>query len=246
MILLLDTETTGIEPDSRMVQLAYKIRETGEVVNEYFKPPIEISIGSMAVHHITEEMVEDKPAFDDSPHKQKLIERLNDGGILVAHNAQFDINILNNEGVEVPQYIDTFRLSQHLIESDRYAMQYLRYLLKLKIEGKDTAHDALGDINVLEQLFEYLFELIKKEYKLKKDQEIIDKMLELTQTPVLMKRLMFGKYYGRTFEDVAKVDKGYLEWAYKTEMEKAAFDQREDLVYTLEHYLKDEVNELPF
>lgn len=62
-IILLDTETTSIEPDARLVQLAYKNLATGETLNEYFKPPIPISYGSMAVHHITHEMVADKPAF---------------------------------------------------------------------------------------------------------------------------------------------------------------------------------------
>jgi DNA polymerase III epsilon subunit-like protein len=245
MLIFLDTETTDKEKDSRLVQLAYKIRKTGETVNVYFKPPVEISIGAMAVHHVTNEMVEDKPAFDGSQDKNKLIELLEEG-ILIAHNALFDINILNNEGVSVPQFIDTYKLSQHLIESDRYALQYLRYLLKLKIEGEDIAHNAMGDVNVLEQLFEYLFMTVKDKFELKNDQDVVDKMIELTKTPVLIKKFVFGKYFGREFEEVATVDKGYLEWLYKTESAKSPFDQNEDMLYTLEHYLKIDPNELPF
>ena len=154
MLIILDTETTDKERDSRLVQLAYKVRDTKEMVNAYFKPPVEIAIGAMAVHHVTNEMVADKLAFDASLEKKRLIELL-ETGIVVAHNAQFDVNILKNEGVEVGQFIDTLRVARHLIESDQHSLQYLRYLLKLNIEAE--AHDALGDVNVLEALFEYLF-----------------------------------------------------------------------------------------
>ena len=72
------------------------------------------------------------------------------------------------------------------------------------------------------------------------------KLLELTVTPVLIKKFVFGKYIGRLFEDVAMVDKKYLEWLYNSEIAKMPHDQNEDMVYTLEHYLKVDRNELPF
>ena len=245
MIILLDTETTDKERDSRLVQLAYKIRGGDGEVNEYFKPPAEIEIGAMAVHHITNEMVEDKPAFDGSEDKEKITKLLSDGGIMVAHNAAFDINILKNEGVETQQFIDTFRLSQHLIDSERYALQYLRYFLKLNItDGK--AHDAMGDVNVLEALFEHLVIVTKEKYGIEGDKELIAKMIELTNTPVLIKKFLFGKYFGRTFENIAEVDKNYLKWLYRSETEKDLFSQNEDMVYTLEHYLGIDKNKLPF
>ena len=42
---------------------------------------------------------------------------------------------------------------------EKYNLQYLRYLLELEVEA--IAHDALGDVLVLEQLFERLFNKIK-------------------------------------------------------------------------------------
>ena len=224
MIILLDTETTDKERDSRLVQLAYKIRGEGSEVNEYFKPPVEIEIGAMAVHHITNEAVENKPEFDGSEDKKKIADLLADDGILVAHNAAFDINILKNEGVETHQSIDTFRLSQHLIDSERYALQYLRYFLKLNItDGK--AHDAMGDVNVLEALFEYLVVVAKEKFNIEKDDELIAKLIELSNTPVLIRKFLFGKYFGRTFENIAEVDKNYLKWLHRSETEKDILNQ---------------------
>lgn len=48
-ILLLDTETTGLEgPD--LVQLAYKDMFTGEVHNELYSPDKDIEFGAMAMN----------------------------------------------------------------------------------------------------------------------------------------------------------------------------------------------------
>ena len=64
MFIHLDTETTGTGTDDRLCQLAFKTGQ-GTVVNELFNPKRPIAIEAMAVHHITNEMVKDKPAFKD-------------------------------------------------------------------------------------------------------------------------------------------------------------------------------------
>ena len=234
-IILLDTETTDKDENARIVQLAYKNMATGDKINEYFKPPVPISYGAMATHHVTNEMAADKPIFDQSKHQASLIRILADN-ILAAHNALFDIMVLKNEGVEAGKYIDTLRLARHLVDSEQYNLQYLRYSLKLNVEG--LAHDAMGDVIVLESLFEYLKNAVKKKFVLNSDIEVLQKMLELTQTPVLLNIFGFGKYKGKAFEEVSMIDKGYLEWLYNSESKKSEFEQSNDLIYTLKHYLK--------
>jgi len=234
-IILLDTETTDKDEKARLVQLAYKNMASGDEVNEYFKPPVSISYGAMATHHITNEMVADKPGFDQSEHQSSLIKILADN-ILVAHNAPFDIMILKNEGVETGQYIDTLRLSRHLIESEQYGLQYLRYSLNLNAEG--TAHDAQGDVIVLEALFNYLKDAVKNKFAFNSDDEVIEKMLELTQTPILLTDFSFGKYKGKTFTEVKAIDRGYLKWLHDSESQKSEFEQNDELIYTLGYYLK--------
>ncbi len=242
-LLFLDTETTDINAAARLIQLAYKDTGSGESINEYFKPPapVSISFGAMAVHHITPKMVTDKPAFQGSPTQTKLLELLKDH-LLVAHNAPFDVNILHNEGVRVEtgRYIDTLRLAKHLITSEQYKLQYLRYFLNLDASANAEAlpHDAMGDVIILESLFEYLSNEIQKKFTLGGTDEIIKKMLELTQTPVLLKTLTFGKYINQTFQEVAAADRNYLEWLSASESKKPKAEQNEELVYTLGCYLK--------
>jgi DNA polymerase III epsilon subunit-like protein len=234
-IIILDTETTGLDENSRLIQLAYKNLSSGEIINEYFKPPMPISYGAMATHHVTNEMVADKQSFSESKEKKQLAESLKNS-ILAAHNALFDINVLKNESITVEKYIDTLRVSKHLIISERYDLQYLRYFLNLEIK-EATAHDALGDITILEKLFEHLKGLIKTKLSLATDSLIYEKMLELTNTPVLLNKISFGKYRGKTFEEINQIDSGYLEWLYNSESKKDQREQNEELIYTLKKHL---------
>lgn len=226
--IFLDTECTGVDKDDRLIQLAYK-RNSDEVVpfNELFKPPVPIKIEAMAVHHITEEMVSQKPVFEGSEYATNLQEVLKDG-ILVAHNAKFDIEMLAREFVTVPRFICTMRMAQHLDEDaviPSYSLQYLRYLLKLDVDlGGLVAHDALADVFVLEKLFERLSTKMS-----------VEEMLEVSSKPTLIKRFVFGKYKGQLLKDIAKTDKGYLEWLLSEKKKETQLD--EDWVYTLEQYV---------
>lgn len=233
-IIYLDTETTDRDPNARLVQLAYKIAKTGKEVNEYFKPPVPISIGAMAIHHVTNEMVVLKPEFMGSKHQSNL-EKLLKKNILTAHNAPFDINILQNEGMKIDRYIDTLRVARHVLDSEQYNLQYLRYSLKLNVPG--SAHDAMGDVLVLEALFNCLVKTAQEKFSLSNDKKVIDKFLELTKTPALMKNINFGKHAGKSFEEISETDRGYLLWLHKSESQKDKTEQNEELVYTLNHYL---------
>lgn len=234
-IIILDTETTSLDKDSRLIQLAYKNLNTNEVVNDFFKPPVEISYGAMATHHVTNEMVADKPNFFVSQQKIDLINIL-EKSILVAHNALFDIGILNNEGVKVNKFIDTLRVTKHLINCERYDLQYLRYFLNLDVQAA-VAHDALGDILILEKLFEHLKKLIITKLNLESEDQIIEKMIELTNAPVLLNTISFGKYRGKTFEEINQIDAGYLKWLYDSESKKNQNEQNESLIHTLKKHL---------
>ena len=233
-IIFLDTETTGREESDRLVQLAYKSKASGEVVNEFFLPPIPISYSAMAIHHITNEMVADKSPFVQSGHQKKISELL-ENAILVAHNAPFDITILKKEGVITNKYIDTLRVARHILTSEQYSLQYLRYSLHLEIEA--DAHDALGDILVLEALFNYLQTEIKEKFHFTSEEEVVEKMIYLTTLPVLLESFKFGKYKGKSFKEVSQIDNGYIQWLYNSESAKPKFEQKEDLLYTLKNYL---------
>lgn len=250
-LLFLDTETTGTNTDARLVQLGYSVSNSDAIVEAIFNPTIPIEVGAMATHYITNKMVQECSKFQGSTH-HILLETLLLHRILVAHNAPFDIMILKNEGLETVRYIDTLQVAKHLIDADKYSLQYLRFLLGFELDV--TPHSAGGDIIVLKELFNHLKKLIQEKYSIAKytieqDDLIIEKMIELTNTPVLLKKIQFGKYKGYTFDEIKAIDKMatvnsygkkflYLDWLLEQELKKDKNEQNKDLIFTLEHFIK--------
>ena len=224
MFIFLDTETTDRGPADRLCQIAFKT-EDGLTVNELVNPGMPISIDAMTVHHITNEMVQDKPSFrgSDAWHQlQNLIKP--DSNVMVAHNAAFDVDMLKKEGIEPKRVVCTFKLARYLDKDGlipRYSLQYLRYYLKLNVDA--TAHSALGDILVLEALFQHIHAKAVEEF----EDDAVAKIIEVSNKPVLYRRMPFGKHKGLM---MSKVPADYLKWLAKTDLD-------EDLRYTVYHYL---------
>jgi exodeoxyribonuclease X len=207
-LIFIDTETTGLEEQDRIFQIAYEFQE--KEYNELFKPPLPISCGSMEATHYTNKDVEEKPAFEGS-EMQKHLAEIFEENIFVAHNAKFDIKMIEKENLKVGKFIDTLKVAQFLDPQGKleaYRLQFLRYCLDLNVEDAQ-AHDALGDIRVLKALFVRLFEKMKKD--LGDEKAVIEKMVEISSQPVIYKKINFGKYAGEKLDDVVKKDKGYLE-----------------------------------
>jgi DNA polymerase III epsilon subunit-like protein len=233
-LIFLDTETTGNLPEDKLCQLCYKVEE--KLVNELYKPDRPISIESMAVHHITEKMVAGKPVFKGSPEFRELQDLIDSGGIVIAHNAKFDVGMLEKEGIKVGKTIDTFRVARHLDKDGKipsYRLQYLRYLLGIEVEA--VAHDAMGDVLVLEKLFERLLKKIMETENISRE-TAIDQMVDISSHPVIFKFFTFGKYKNDSVEDVAKKDRGYLEWLLAQKKQNNP-EEEEDWIYTIEHFL---------
>lgn len=236
-LVFLDTETTGIGADGRLCQVAYKFK--GREKMSLFKPPVPIEIEAMSVTHITNKMVADEEAFLESEMKKDLEEIFSGDNILVAHNAQFDAEILKKENVKITQMIDTLKIAHHLDvnnELGRHNLQYLRYFFDLEVEDA-TAHDALGDIRVLEKLFDYFFE--KMMVDLGDEKKVLEEMLEISKRPIMIKKFNFGKYNGELVSEVAKKDSGYLSWLFnqKVMARENGLENDENWIYTLDRYL---------
>jgi exodeoxyribonuclease X len=237
-LIFLDTETTGKGPLDRLCQVAYKFNGTEK--EALFLPPLPIEIEAMAVTHITNKMVADKESFFDSAMKKELAEIFSVGNILVAHNAAFDVEMLKREDLAVEKIIDTFKIAQHLdknAEVPRFGLQYLRYYFDLEVENA-MAHDALGDVRVLEKLFENFFE--KMILEVGSEEAAIEKMLEISKKPIFVKKFNFGKYNGKLVGEVAMQDKRYLRWLWeeKIKTRDSGGENDENWIFTLEHYLK--------
>lgn len=192
-----------------------------------------MSVKAMSVTHITNKMIEDKEPFEGSETKRELASLLEEG-ILVAHNAKFDVAMLSAEGLEVPRFICTLRLARHLDKDNKipeYNLQYLRYYLDLEIEAR--AHDAEGDVLVLEALFQRLFDKMKESWP--DEERVLEEMMQISSRPSLFALFNFGKHKGKLLADVVKTDRNYLEWLLNQKTLNSEDD--DDWVYTLKHYL---------
>ncbi|MCA9352655.1 hypothetical protein KC901_00550 [Patescibacteria group bacterium] len=234
ILIFIDTETTGAGPDDRLIQVAYRTTD-GVDENGLYTTDRKIDIGAMATHHITEKMIANKPLFVESPAFHDLQKRFAQNQIFVAHNAPFDVAMIEKEGLRVGPIIDTLKIARALDPNEKiesYALQYLRYLLGIEVEA--TAHDAWGDILVLEQLFYRLLKKIVDEKKISQD-DAINWMIEESKKPTLYRSIKFGKYAGQKLEDVAETDPGYLRWLLGEKEKEEVPD--ENWLHTLKHYL---------
>jgi exodeoxyribonuclease X len=102
MFIFLDTETTGTGPDDRLCQIAFK-PDNGPIASGLFNPGKPISVDAMVVHHITDKMVRDKPPFKGSDLHARLKAMASDADkVIVAHNAQYDMNNFTGGGYSLP------------------------------------------------------------------------------------------------------------------------------------------------
>jgi DNA polymerase-3 subunit epsilon len=98
--IVLDTETTGFDPDSgdRIIEIGCIEVEnfipTGRTYWQYINPERDVPAEATAVHGITTEFLQDKPTFGEIV--TDFMEFIKDAR-LVIHNAQFDIKFLNAE-----------------------------------------------------------------------------------------------------------------------------------------------------
>lgn len=221
--VLLDTETTGASEEDRIIQLGFMVLDgkSVEVYNDLCLAPIPIGYGAMEVHGITPEMIEGKPLCSETRAFQTLSDLNTAENVLIIHNAPFDLGMLTKESfTSQMRLIDTLRCARHLFDDEEsHRLQYFRYRFGLyKIEQAEAdalgievkAHDAIGDVLVLKL---FLTELRKRLQERFVGVNPIDKMVELTQTPVFYTRpLKFGKYKGKTLTEIAEADRGYLTW----------------------------------
>lgn len=237
-LLFLDTETTGIGAEDRLLQVAYSLHGDNEMHMYYFKPPVEISLEAMATHHITPKMLENAPVFQGSRVMEELQQLIDDGAIVVAHNAQFDVGMLAKEGLFVEKFICTKNMAENLLDLPMYKMQYLRYYFGVELAGNIMAHSAEGDVAVLKAVFDNLLELAKKTPQAESitSGEFLNVLFELSKEP-LLRRFRFGKYNGMTFEEVTKSDFGYLQWLWGAEHKKPENERNTQLLNTLKYHM---------
>ena len=162
--IVLDTETTGLEPQDghRIIEIGcvelINRRLTGNNFHQYLQPDREIDAGAIEVHGITNEFLVDKPRFQDVVADFVSYIR---GAELVIHNAPFDVGFINHEltlcahGQQVADLcavLDTLLMARKLHPGQKNNLDALCRRYEIDNSRRDL-HGALLDAEILADVY---------------------------------------------------------------------------------------------
>lgn len=160
--VVFDTETTGLDPvTNRIIDIAcieiIDKEPTGRYFQSYLNPCMSMSQESIDITGITNEFLKDKPKFIEVV--DELLEFIGKSP-LVAHNATFDINFLNEElkrlnyKVLTNKVVDTLEISRRKYTSN-HSLNALCKRFKISLSDR-TVHGAMIDAKLLVKVYGYL------------------------------------------------------------------------------------------
>jgi DNA polymerase III subunit epsilon len=162
--LILDTETTGLDPKQghRIIEIGgvelVDRRPTGRHLHLYVNPEREIDAGATEVHGFTWEMLREKPRFADVVGEFTDFAR---GAQWIIHNAPFDVGFLDEElrrlqlpssGSLASDVIDTLALAREQFPGKRNNLDALCERLGVANSHR-TLHGALLDAQLLSEVY---------------------------------------------------------------------------------------------
>ena len=164
--VVLDTETTGLEPQQghRIIEIGcvelVDRRHTGNRFHHYINPEREIEEGAVEVHGISNEHLADKPLYRDVAGA--LIEFLR-GAELIIHNAPFDVAFLNAEFERLGadwgciddhcvRVVDTLVMARQHHPGQRNSLDALCKRYEIDNSGREL-HGALLDAELLADVY---------------------------------------------------------------------------------------------
>lgn len=160
--IVLDTETTGLDPETgdRIVEIgAVELRghvPTGNTYHQYINPERNVPQDAVDVHGLTADFLSDKPVF--AQIARDFLEFVGDAK-LVIHNAAFDMKFLNAElrwqGLRQLPYdraIDTLEIARRKFPGSPASLDALcrRYGID---NSARTLHGALLDSEILADVY---------------------------------------------------------------------------------------------
>ena len=160
--VVLDTETTGFDPDSgdRIVEIgAVELMghvATGRTYHQYINPERSMPEEAFQVHGLGDEFLRDKPKFAEIG--RAFVDFIGDAK-LVIHNASFDIKFLNAElkwmGLpQIPweQAIDTLDMARKRFPGSPASLDALCRRFNIDNSSR-TLHGALLDSEILAEVY---------------------------------------------------------------------------------------------
>jgi DNA polymerase-3 subunit epsilon len=163
--IVLDTETTGLEPAEghRIIEIGclelVNRRLTGRKFHQYLNPEREIDRAAEDVHGLSNTFLADKPRFADVA--AEFLEFVQ-GAELVIHNAAFDLGFLDAElarlappgppMAEVCGVLDTLMLARQLHPGQRNSLDALCKRFEIDNSNREL-HGALLDAQLLADVY---------------------------------------------------------------------------------------------
>ena len=160
--VVLDTETTGLDPKS-----GHRIVEIGcvELINhvateksywQYVNPECEMPKAAQAIHGLTTEFLSKKPLF---PTIANAFLEFIDNSTLIIHNAEFDMGFINTElkranlpPLNFERVIDTVELARQNFPGAPVNLDAL--CKRFRIDNSDrSVHGALKDARLLAYVY---------------------------------------------------------------------------------------------
>ncbi len=160
--IVLDTETTGLEPayghriiEIGAIELINKV-ETGKKFHHYINPERDIPKEAYAIHGISEKFLQDKPKFEEIV--DDFLQFIEDT-TLVIHNAPFDIKFLNHElgrlnkpSLDFNSAVDTLLIARKLFPGSKVSLDALCRRFKVDNSSRKF-HGALLDAQLLADIY---------------------------------------------------------------------------------------------
>lgn len=199
-VFVLDTETTDLETDRGVAEVAWVELLHNEEFNEYYlgeaesflvNPEKSMSAEASAINGIhNSDITDDLPTLAEVPFPKEPC-------IFVAHNAQFDLHTLASH-LDVKAELCTLTLSRRLISGcESHQLGCLAVHCEL---SRALSHRAGGDVTHCAELLIYM---------LSKYNMNIEQMLEFYNKPWVHNYMIWGKHRGKLFSEVPS---GYLYW----------------------------------
>lgn len=162
--IVLDTETTGLEPSQghRIIEIGCielnNGTPTGGRYHTYLNPERDVPEESTRITNITTEMLVGKPLFADAV--EGFLAFIADSP-LVIHNAEFDLKFLNAEltrankpKLDPARAVDTMLIARRRFPGSPASLDALckRFNIGLE-ERREKGHGALLDVELLAQVY---------------------------------------------------------------------------------------------
>lgn len=222
-IYTIDFETTGVDSKTcHPVEVAVYGKDLE--IDLLICPPCKIPSETSAVHHITDT---DVAAADNwrevRDHLAERLTRDRDSHlpILVAHNAEYEKNIIQQECAGAQPFppviwICTYKCALRVWpDAPGHKNEVLRYWLQLGDDrgrrSGQNPHSAMHDARVTYLILQALLE-----------HATIDELVEWTELPAKLPKMPMGKHFGKPWNEVPG---DYLQWILKQA------DMREDVKY---------------